>query len=143
MIIDTMDRIALYEGILPKAKEIAALWAAKSPEGATMEVRQKAYNTKPDETRKFEVHDHTIDLMIGLSGSEIIHVCPASELEEGEPLPNGADGRKLIGGPRGSAVVLRAGHFVALYPGEAHMVGGQCVLGEAAPLEKWVVKLSV
>lgn len=143
MIADTMDRIALYEGILPKAKEIAALWAARSPEGASMEVRQKAYDTKADAARKFEVHDHTVDLMIGLSGSEVIHVCPADELEEGEPLPGGADGRKLIGGPRGSAVVLRAGHFVALYPGEAHMVGGQLVPGEAGPLEKWVVKLPV
>lgn len=141
MIVDTMDRIALYEGVLPKAKEIAALWAAGSPEGATMEVRQKAYDTKPDETRKFEVHDHTIDLMIGLSGSEVIHVCPAAQLEPGEPLPNGGDGRKLIGGPRGSAVVLTAGCFVALYPGEAHMVGGELVPGEVAPLEKWVVKL--
>ena len=28
MIVDTMDRIALYEGILPHAKEVAALWAA-------------------------------------------------------------------------------------------------------------------
>lgn len=141
MIVDTMDRVALYEGILPKAKEIAALWAAGSPEGATMEVRQKSYDTKPDDARKFEVHDHTIDLMIGLSGGEVIHVCPADQLEEGEPLPNGADGRKLIGGPRGSAVVLRAGCFVALYPGEAHMVGGQLVPGQAKPLEKWVVKL--
>lgn len=143
MIVDTMDRIALYDGILPKAKEIAALWANRSPEGATMEIRQKSYDTKPDEARKFEVHDHTIDLMVGLSGEEVIHVCPAGELEVGEPLPNGADGRKLIGGPRGSAVVLAAGCFVALYPGEAHMVGGQLVHGEAAPLEKWVVKIPV
>lgn len=143
MIVDTMERIALYEGILPKAKEIAALWAAGSPEGATMEVRQKSYDTKPDEARRFEVHDHTIDLMIGRGGIEVIHVCPVSELEEGEPLPNGADGRKLIGGPRGCAVMLRPGFFVALYPGEAHMVGGQRVPGQAEPLEKWVVKLPV
>ncbi len=141
MIVDSMDRIALYEGILPHAREIAALWAARSPEGASVEVRQKAYETKPDGARLFEVHDHTIDLMVGLSGAEIIHVCPAGELAPGRPLPDGADGRKLIGGPRGSAVMLRPGYFVALYPGEAHMVGGQCVPGEAAPLEKWVVKL--
>lgn len=141
MIVDSMDRIALYEGILPHAREIAALWAARSPEGASVEVRQKGYETKADDARLFEVHDHTIDLMVGLSGAEIINVCPACELEPGKPLPNGADGRKLIGGPRGSAVMLREGYFVALYPGEAHMVGGQCVPGEAAPLEKWVVKL--
>ena len=141
MIVDTMDRIALYEGILPHAKEVAALWAAASPEGASFEVRQKAYDTKPDSARQFEVHAHTVDLMVGLSGTEVIHVCPEAELEPGAPLPNGADGRKLIGGPRGSAVLLTAGCFVALYPGEAHMVGGQRVPGEAEPLSKWVCKL--
>lgn len=141
MIVDSMDRIALYEGILPHAKEIAALWAAGSPDGAPFEVRQKAYDTKPDSARLFEVHDHTIDLMVGLEGEEIIHVCSADELTPGAPLPNGADGRKLVGGPRGSAVRLTAGHFVALYPGEAHMVGGQLAYGEPQPLKKWVVKL--
>ena len=47
MIIDTMDRIALYEGILPHAKEIGTLWAACSGEGASfspiasIEIRDK------------------------------------------------------------------------------------------------------
>ena len=141
MIVDTMERIALYEGILPHAAEVAALWRAGSPEGAPFEVRQKAYMTKADEARQFEVHARTIDLMVGLSGEEIIHVCAEAELEPGAPLPNGADGRKLVGGPRGSAVRLTAGTFVALYPGEAHMVGGQVAPGEAAELKKWVVKL--
>lgn len=141
MIADSMERIALYDGILPHAKEIAALWAAGSPDGAPCEVRQKAYDTKADSARLFEVHEHTIDLMIGLEGAEVIHVCPAQELEPGAPLPNGADGRKLVGGPRGSAVLLTAGHFVALYPGEAHMVGGQLTAGKPQALKKWVVKL--
>lgn len=141
MICDTMDRIALYEGVLPHAKEIAALFAAQSAEGASVEIRDKRYDTKPDAKRRFEVHAHTIDLMIGFEGSEIIHVCPQAELNPAEPLPNGADGMKMDGAPRGSAVVLRPGSFVALYPGEAHMVGGQMIPGRAEPLHKWVVKL--
>ena len=141
MIIDTIDRIALYEGILPHAKEIAALWQAKSAEGASVEIRDKRYDTKPDSKRRFEVHARTVDLMIGFEGSEIIHICDQSELEPAEALPNGADGMKMNGAPRGHAVLLLPGTFVAIYPGEAHMVGGQVIAGEAQPLHKWVVKL--
>ena len=142
MIIDTMERIALYEGILPHAKEIAALFKAQSAEEASIEIRDKRYDTKPDEKRRYEVHAHTIDLMIGFEGCEIIHICPQEDLEPAEPLPGGADGMKMNGAPQGSAVVLAAGCFVALYPGEAHMVGGQTEKG-AQPIEKWVVKLPV
>ncbi|MBR5287415.1 MAG: YhcH/YjgK/YiaL family protein [Clostridia bacterium] len=142
MIIDTIDRLSLYESILPQAKTVAALLEAGNPDGAPFEVRIKEYDTKPDSKRRFEVHAHTIDLMIAFSGEEIIHVCPQQALDPAEPLPNGADGRKMNGGPQGSAVLLRAGTFVALYPGEAHMVGGQTA-GCAAPIRKWVVKLPV
>lgn len=141
MIIDTMERIALYEGVLPHAKEIAALWQTQSVEGATIEIRDKRYDTKPDEKRRFEVHARTIDLMIGLEGCEVIHICPQAELEPAEALPNGADGMKMNGAPQGHAVQLRPGTFVAIYPGEAHMVGGQVLCGTAEPLHKWVVKI--
>lgn len=141
MIIDTMERIALYDGILPHAKELAALYAAGSPEGAGVEIRDKRYDTKEDARRRFEVHHHTIDLMIGFEGSEVIHICPMDELTPAEPLPKGADGMKMDGAPRGHAVRLLPGTFVAIYPGEAHMVGGQVIPGEAAPLHKWVVKI--
>ena len=141
MIIDSMERIALYDGILPHAKELAALYAAGSPEGADVEIRDKRYDTKEDARRRFEVHHHTIDLMIGFEGSEVIHICPMDELPPAEPLPKGSDGMKMDGAPRGHAVRLLPGTFVAIYPGEAHMVGGQVVPGEAAPLHKWVVKI--
>ena len=142
MIVDRIERLSLYESVLPQAKTVAALLSAGSPEGAPFEVRIKKYDTRPDDRRRFEVHAHTIDLMVGLAGEEIIHVCPQEQLEPAECLPGGADGCKMNGGPQGSAVVLAAGTFVALYPGEAHMVGGQTA-GGAQPLEKWVVKLPV
>ena len=142
MIIDRIERLSFYESVLPQAEKVAELLKAGSPEGAPFEVRVKKYDTKPDDKRRFEVHAHTIDLMVGLVGEEIIHVCPESQLEPAEFLPGGADGRKMNGAPQGSAVVLQAGMFVALYPGEAHMVGGQTEKG-AAPIEKWVVKLPV
>jgi len=141
MIIDTMDRITHYEHVLPHAKEIAALWQAQSAEGASVEIRDKHYDTKPDTCRRFEVHAHTIDLMIGIEGSEIIHICDPGCLIPAEALANGADGRKLDGAPQGHAIQLRPGTFAAIYPGEAHMVAGQTVPGQAEFLHKWVVKL--
>ena len=151
MIVDTVDRLALYENVLPHAAKIAALWAARREDGAPgegaacapFEIRDKRYDTKPDEKRRFEVHAHTIDLMIAHAGSEIIHVCPQEDLVPAEPLPGSADGIKMDGQPQGSAVCLRAGWFVALYPGEAHMVGGQTAPGRAESIRKWVVKLPV
>lgn len=143
MIIDTLDRLPLYESLLPHAAQIAARCKAGSPDGAGVEIRDKRYDTRPDDKRRFEVHAHTVDLMIGLEGSEIIHVCPEACLTPAEPLPGGADGRKMDGAPQGHAVVLTPGTFVALYPGEAHMVGGQLVPGQAQPLHKWVVKIDL
>ena len=143
MIIDTMDRIALYEGLLPHAAEIAKLWQAKCAEGASVEIRDKRYDTKPDEKRRYDVHARTVDLMIGLEGREIIHICPQEDLTPAEPLPGGADGMKMDGAVQGHAAELRPGTFVAIYPGEAHMVGGQVTPGCAEPLHKWVVKLPI
>ena len=42
--------------------------------------------------------------------------------------------------PRGTAVELPAGYFCAIFPGEAHMVGGR-VAGEEDSIAKWVVKV--
>lgn len=143
MIIDTMDRIGNYASVLPFAAQIGTLFAAGTTENAPCEIRCKVYQTKPDKERRFEVHARTIDLMIGLSGQEIIHLCRPEELIPAEMLPNGADGQKLDGNPRGHAVLLRPGGFVAIFPGEAHMVGGQVSPGEAQSISKWVVKIPV
>ena len=43
------------------------------------EVRDKSYDTR--ETASAEEHFHTVDVMICLEGEEIIHVCPAEELD--------------------------------------------------------------
>lgn len=143
MILDTVDRLPLYESILPGAAEIAKRFLEQNTENAPWEIREKKYETKPDEKRRFEVHDRTVDLMLCASGREVIHICPAAELIPAEPLPNGADGRKLDGGPRGSAILFRPDCFIAIFPGEAHMVGGQAVCGVSEAISKWVVKVPV
>jgi len=139
MIIDTIARLPLYASQIPGADRIAAAFAANDPAMAPCEVREKSYALKPDEKRRFEVHFHTIDLMMAREGAEIIHICPMEALTPAEPLPNGGDGRKLDGAPRGTAAELCAGYFCAIFPGEAHMVGGKTG-GDEDSIAKWVVK---
>ena len=139
MILDRIDRLPKYEGLIPGAAGIARAFAGDSPEAAPCEVRRKRYALKGDGARRFEVHGHTIDLMMAIDGAEVIHLCPEGELVPAEPLPDGADGRKLDGAPRGSAALLEAGWFCAIFPGEAHMVGGRTEAAEE--ISKWVVKV--
>lgn len=140
MIIDSISRLPLYEGLIPDAGRIAAAFAAQAPERASYEVREKSYALKEDLKRRFEVHGHTIDLMMAIDGAETIHICPPERLTPAEALPNGADGRKLDGAPQGSAVILEAGCFCAIFPGEAHMVAGR-IDGAGGGVTKWVVKV--
>lgn len=140
MILDRIENLPLYESVIPNAGRIAAAFAAASPAQAPCEVREKAYAAKADEKRRFEVHFHTIDLMIAHSGAEVIHLCSQDGLIPAEELPGGADGRKMDGAPQGTAVLLQGGFFCAIFPGEAHMVGGRPE-GRESQIEKWVVKV--
>ena len=140
MIIDKINRLPLYEAQIPCAGQIAAAFSAASPQSAPFEVREKSYALKEDADRRYEVHFQTIDLMMAREGAETIHICPANCLKPADALPNGADGRKLDGGPQGTAVVLETGSFCAIFPGEAHMVGGKIDRAEGR-VSKWVVKV--
>ena len=140
MIIDLISRLSLYENLIPGAGQISAAFSAQTPGSAPCEVREKSYLPKLPEQRRFEVHFRTIDLMMAKSGAEMINMLPWKCLTAAEHLANGADGRKMNGEPQGSAVVLTAGWFCAIFPGEAHMVGGPA---ENTPqgIDKWVVKV--
>ena len=140
MILDSVLHLPLYEVQIPGAAQIAAAFESAAPQETSCEVREKHYNLKDDAKRRFEVHYHTIDLMIARDGGEIIHICPKDRLTPAEALPNGGDGRKLDGAPQGTAVRLEAGFFCAIFPGEAHMVGGKTG-EEGAFVDKWVVKV--
>ncbi|MBR5224320.1 MAG: YhcH/YjgK/YiaL family protein [Clostridia bacterium] len=140
MILDTIARLPLYESQIPGAKEIASAFLSQVPQSAPCEVREKSYALKEDDKRRFEVHFRTIDLMIAAEGAEVIHICPADQLVPAEFLPNGADGRKMDGSPKGTAALLEQGWFCAIFPGEAHMVGGK-TQDKTASVSKWVVKV--
>lgn len=146
MILDRIDRLSLYAGILPDAPALARMLQEPvfNPDDVSThgpyEVRHKRYATRADAERLYEVHHHTIDLMVCLEGAEWVHLCDASLLAPGNPLPGGADGQKLLGAPQGSACLLEAGMFLAILPGEAHMVGGHPG-GIPGTVDKLVIKL--
>ena len=140
MILDTISRLPLYEAQIPGAGQIASAFLAQTSQTVPFEVREKSYAQKEDSQRRFEVHYHTIDLMIASDGAEVIHLCPEDRLIPAEALPNGGDGRKLDGAPQGTAVILEKGHFCAIFPGEAHMVGGKYG-DQPGRIQKWVVKV--
>lgn len=138
MILDSVIRLPLYSAVIPGAAQIAAAYLAWDPSASPCEVREKNYDTKPDEKRRFEVHERTIDLMIARAGAEVIHIAPREGFTSAEPLSD--DGCKLDGPVRGSAVILTEGRFCAILPGEAHAVGG-IVDGAIGSIDKWVVKV--
>lgn len=110
MISDTVDRLPLYEALIPEAGKIARAFQSKVPSDVSCEVREKSYALKEDTARRFEVHFHTIDLMIAREGAETIHICPMEQLTPAEALPNGGDGCKMTGEPQGLAHVLSVKH---------------------------------
>lgn len=140
MIADRISRLPLYASQIPGAERIAEAFAARKPENAPCEVREKSYLPKPPEQRRFEVHFQTIDLMIAKKGAEVIQLLPWKGRKSAGPLPGSTNGRKLNGTYRASAVTLEAGYFCAIFPGEAHMVGGPAE-NASGGIEKWVVKV--
>ena len=140
MIYDSISRLSLYEALIPDAGQITKAFQSQLPNEAPCEVREKSYSLKEDSARRFEVHFNTIDLMIAREGAEMIHICPMEKLIPAEALSNGGDGRKMDGAPQGLAYVLDKGYFCAIFPGEAHMVGGK-INNEAGQINKWVVKV--
>ena len=140
MIVDRIERLHLYKDQIPGAEQIQKAFACADPALAPCKVLEKSYAPKTDAQRRFEVHFRTIDLMMAREGAEVIHMRPCEELTPAELLASGADGRKLDGEIGHFGVPLKAGCFCAIFPGEAHMVGGAC---EGAPegISKWVVKV--
>ena len=143
---DRITNLCQYVHVLPEVSRMARLLERFTEdtlprlEALGIQALRKAYDTRENSERRFEVHGHTIDLMLALGGSEVVHLCDPAELRPAQMLPNGADGQKLDGLPRGSAVRLKAGEFLAIMPGEAHMVAGHPE-GQPAHIDKLVIKL--
>lgn len=97
--------------------------------------------TQPFDERRAEYHARYLDIQIVLKGQEGMTF---STLPNGTPDTDWLADKDIAFLPAGEqekTVVLSEGDFVVFYPGEVHKP--LCVVGEAAPVRKVVVKLLV
>lgn len=97
--------------------------------------------TQPFAERRAEYHARYLDIQIVLKGQEGMTF---STLPNGTPDTDWLADKDIAFLPAGEqekTVVLSEGDFVVFYPGEVHKP--LCVVGEAAPVRKVVVKLLV
>jgi YhcH/YjgK/YiaL family protein len=90
-------------------------------DGDRMFVLVQRYRSKPIEEGRWEAHRRYIDLQIVLSGEERIGYISA-DLLKAEPYDNEKD-LIWLSGTGGQWIHLPAGHFMILWPGDAHMPG--------------------
>ncbi len=97
------------------------------------------YRSKPLSESRWEAHRKHIDLQLVVSGTERIGYVSIDQLHA-EPYRDEKD-LLWLSGEAGQWIAMPAGHFMLLWPGDAHMPG---VMTEApADILKVVVKIAV
>ncbi len=105
-------------------------------------VNVHGYTTQDSSLCAWENHPGTIDIQYMIDGIERIDVAPIEELGEPAVYKPESDTQKFSGDVEPSTqVILRAGDFVVLMPGEAHRP--KVAARQPAPLKKLVVKVPV
>jgi YhcH/YjgK/YiaL family protein len=107
-------------------------------DGDNMFALVQDYTSKREGEGRWEHHRRYIDLQYVASGIERLGYAPVPSLKA-EPFDTSKDIAFLTGS--GDFVTLPAGHFVLLWPGDAHMPG--LAAGSPGPVRKVVVKIAV
>ena len=152
MIYDKLENLQLYAGSFPGADKVInflAECAKKTPapgkyelDGKKLFVNVQEYSPKPFTPEKLEYHRNYIDIQLLLEGAETLYYAPLDGLDTVMPYNPEKDcgfGRLPAPGV-GTAVALRPGNFVLLYPEEGHLPG---VGDPASHVVKAVVKIAV
>ncbi len=147
MIIDTVSRAHVYAALGPsferafaflRRHDLAALPAGTHElDGRRVYVLVQDYQTKRAADGKWEAHRKYIDVQYVVSGKERFGHAPTGRMPAG-PYDEAADMERPEG--EGDFSELRAGEFIVLWPGEAHMPG--MAIGEPAAVRKIVVKVA-
>lgn len=131
MILDTLDNSARYESMGEHFAQAFALLrtgnlAAK--EAGTYEVDGKRlyymvqqYNTKPSDERRFESHKIYADVQVVMSGREVMGFTGETGLNVQAPYEDAKDIMFFRTPTDYTRLKMKAGDFVVLFPGEAHM----------------------
>lgn len=81
------------------------------------------YETKNFDLTKFENHDRNIDIHYIIEGSELIGLNLVENLKSNMEYDEKGD-YQLFDGNFEDYIILKAGEFLLLFPGEAHVTGG-------------------
>jgi len=145
MLLDSIDRLYLYEDKIPHLKEaLAKLAEIKDAEPGRYEydggfILIQSGVCKPLEAPEFEAHRKYIDLQCLLDGEEWFEWCDIRELEPCTPYDDAKDKEMLTGS--GSQMMLRPGMAVLFGPNDAHKAG-KCP-GGGKTYRKAVVKIAI
>lgn len=107
-------------------------------EGDHMFALVQRYPSKPLAEGRWEAHRKYIDLQVVLSGVEQIGYVSIDQLTA-EPYDADRD-LTWLSGTAGQWITVPAGHFMLLWPGDAHMPGVQ--VGSSTAVLKVVVKIA-
>lgn len=149
MITDRLANAALYGSLSPRIA--AALDYVQTTEfteladgrydidGDHIFALVQRYASKPLDQGRWEAHRKYIDLQVVLSGVEQIGYVSIDQLAA-EPYDADKD-LTWLSGTAGQWITVPAGHFMLLWPGDAHMPG--IAAGASTDVLKVVVKIDV
>lgn len=149
MIVDSIDNAALYAPLGPRIaaglRYLAAFDPAtedgRYPLGDGLVASVSSYETAPAMEKRFEAHRRNLDIQYVVSGSERLLHAPTPGLEVETPYREEEDVAFLRDPAASSSVLLRAGDFAILFPGDAHKPG--CMAGGREAVRKVVVKVEL
>jgi YhcH/YjgK/YiaL family protein len=147
MITDVLSRASTYSALGPAFQQAFAFLARGDLgqlaagryeiDGSRVYALVQEYDTKAAADGKWEAHRKYLDLQYIVSGAERFGFSPAGAMEAG-PYDEAKDMERPIGD--GGFLELRAGQFMILWPGEAHMPG--MAIAEPVHVRKIVVKIA-
>jgi YhcH/YjgK/YiaL family protein len=107
-------------------------------DGSQLYALVSEYQPKPLAQGKWEAHKRYADLQFVASGVERFGVAPLGQMQSGDYIPE-KDISWLTG--EGDILTVRAGQFLILWPGDAHMPGLES--GVPGTVRKIVVKVAL
>lgn len=131
MILDEIENIPVYKGVLPAITTALEKVAAYTPDhypggrvdvdGDDLFLLLNTYETHPAQDALFEAHQKYIDVMYMVEGEEIIYVKPTDKLSD-ITKPYDVQIDALLANLDGDAtpVHLTAGSFIVLFSQDAH-----------------------
>jgi biofilm protein TabA len=149
MVTDRLTQAALYRTLSPRiaaafdyvsSTDFAALADGRHDvDGDRIFALVQRYTTKPRTEGRWEAHRRHIDLQLVVRGAERIGYVSLDQLHA-EPYDEAKD-LLWLDGDAGQTIAVPAGHFMLLWPGDAHMPG--IADDRARDVLKVVVKIAV